>query len=265
MIKLSEQLIVTLAWRNLWRNHRRTTIMLLAIGLGVWAMIVLTALLRGMVDDMVNRSINSLPGHLQIHRDEYLIDPNIAYAFDASPTRLLDFIHSRTDLEWVERLSVASIITSERDFRGVELIGLNPDRESLNRLDLKLLAGEELTPSSDGVMIGSRLAEKLETKVGRRIVLTTQGREDATRERGVRIVGIYSADLASVEERVIYSSLELVQELTQASGLVTEIAVFVGDITSLELVQMELQDRVDDGLVVRNHRQIDSVASPMQG
>ena len=43
----------TLAWRNLWRNYRRTLIMLLAITVGVWAMIFMTALLRGMVDNMV--------------------------------------------------------------------------------------------------------------------------------------------------------------------------------------------------------------------
>ena len=56
-----------LAWRNLWRNHRRTLIMLAAIAVGVWAMIFLTAVLRGMVDDMVRGGIRTLPGHVQVH------------------------------------------------------------------------------------------------------------------------------------------------------------------------------------------------------
>ena len=46
-----------LAWRNLWRNHRRTLIMLLAITLGTWAMIFMTALMRGMVDQMIEDGI----------------------------------------------------------------------------------------------------------------------------------------------------------------------------------------------------------------
>jgi len=64
-----------LAWRNLWRNYRRTLIMLLAIALGAWAMIFMTALLRGMVDDMVKQGIAALPGHVQVHAAAYRDDP----------------------------------------------------------------------------------------------------------------------------------------------------------------------------------------------
>ena len=55
------RVVALLAWRNLWRNHRRTTIMLMAISVGVWAMIFMTALTRGMVDQMVVDGIKALP------------------------------------------------------------------------------------------------------------------------------------------------------------------------------------------------------------
>ena len=57
-------ILMRLAWRNLWRNHRRTLIMLLAITLGTWAMIFMTALMRGMVSQMVADGISALPGHV---------------------------------------------------------------------------------------------------------------------------------------------------------------------------------------------------------
>ena len=63
MIGISMQL----AWRNLWRNHRRTFIMLGAISIGAWAMIFLTALSQGMVTDMVEGGLAVLPGHVQVH------------------------------------------------------------------------------------------------------------------------------------------------------------------------------------------------------
>ncbi len=69
--------MLILAWRNLWRNHRRTLIMLAAITVGVWAMIFMTALMRGMVDDMLLNGIRSLPGEVQIHHPEYRDDPSI--------------------------------------------------------------------------------------------------------------------------------------------------------------------------------------------
>ena len=77
MSRLPFSAVFTLAWRNLWRNHRRTTIMLAAITVGVWAMIFMTALMRGMVDDMILNSIRSLPGEVQIHHPAYRDDPSI--------------------------------------------------------------------------------------------------------------------------------------------------------------------------------------------
>ena len=63
--------LLTLSWRNLWRNHRRTGIMLGAIAIGVWAMIFMTALMRGMVDDMLNQGIHNLPGHIQVQHPDF--------------------------------------------------------------------------------------------------------------------------------------------------------------------------------------------------
>ena len=72
------RVVLRLAWRNLWRNHRRTLIMLAAIVVGTWAMIFMTALMRGMVDDMVKDGISVLPGHVQIHHPAFRDDPTIS-------------------------------------------------------------------------------------------------------------------------------------------------------------------------------------------
>ncbi|HKJ19476.1 MAG TPA: hypothetical protein VJ993_02325, partial [Woeseiaceae bacterium] len=66
-----------LAWRYLWRNHRRTIVMLGAISVGAWAMIFMTALTRGMVDQMIADGISVIPGHVQIHNPDYLDDPSV--------------------------------------------------------------------------------------------------------------------------------------------------------------------------------------------
>ena len=74
----SLRVTLRLAWRNLWRNHRRTLIMLAAVVVGVWAMIFMTALMRGMVDEMVKDGIRTLPGHVQVHHPAYQDDPSVA-------------------------------------------------------------------------------------------------------------------------------------------------------------------------------------------
>ena len=64
-----------LGWRNIWRNPRRTTVIMLAVIIGVWSMIFLGALMRGMLEDMIENGIATLTGHIQVHRKGYREDP----------------------------------------------------------------------------------------------------------------------------------------------------------------------------------------------
>jgi ABC-type lipoprotein release transport system permease subunit len=64
-----------MAWRNLWRNRRRTLVILTAVVIGVWSMICVGALSRGIADQMVQNGIATLTGHLQIHHRGFRSDP----------------------------------------------------------------------------------------------------------------------------------------------------------------------------------------------
>ncbi len=124
------RIILRLAWRNLWRNHRRTLIMLAAIVVGAWAMIFMTALMRGMVDDMVRDGIRALPGHVQIHHPAYRDDPTISNSMMPPNDRLVSALDSEQVVAWTTRVRVPAVVSSERDTRGVTLVGIDPDREN---------------------------------------------------------------------------------------------------------------------------------------
>ena len=123
------RVITLLAWRNLWRNHRRTTIMLMAISVGVWAMIFMTALTRGMVDQMIADGIKALPGHVQIHHPSYRDDPSITNLIPLSDEELAEKFDDAGFKAWASRVRVPAIVTSERDSRGVTLLAIDPVAE----------------------------------------------------------------------------------------------------------------------------------------
>ncbi len=125
----STNVLFMLAWRNLWRNHRRTIIMLSAISVGVWAMIFMTALTQGMVNDMIKDSISALPGHVQVHHPDYRDDPNINNLLPASDAELSAAFAAADFDEWSTRIKVPAVITSERESRGVTLLGIERVRE----------------------------------------------------------------------------------------------------------------------------------------
>ena len=219
--------IFLLAWRNLWRNHRRTLVMLAAITVGVWAMIFMTALMRGMVDDMLLNGIRSLPGEVQIHHPDYRDDPSINNSISAPDDELLKALQGPQVSAWTSRVRVPAVISSERDTRGVILLGIEPETEVQVSFDADTITqGRFLEDSSDsGLVIGARMAEHLETELGKRVVVMSQDPENNIADRGFRIVGIYKAKLASLEETYIYAGRDIVQSMLRIDNSISEIAI----------------------------------------
>ena len=219
--------IYTLAWRNLWRNHRRTLIMLSAITVGVWAMIFMTALMRGMVDDMLLNGIRNLPGEVQIHHPLYRDDPSINNSIPTPDEILLQALRSPQVKAWTSRVRVPAVISSERDSRGMVLLGIEPASELQVSFDENdIIEGRFLTDSNDaGLVIGKKMAERLETSLGKRVVVMSQDPENNIADRGFRIVGIYKAKMASLEETYVYAGRSVIQKLLNIDDQVSEIAI----------------------------------------
>jgi len=236
MTALPFKAIFTLAWRNLWRNHRRTLIMLSAITVGVWAMIFMTALMRGMVDDMLLNGIRNLPGEVQIHHPNYRDDPSINNSIDTPDEKLLKALQSPEVKAWTNRVRVPAVISSERDSRGITLLGVEPASEVQLGFDLdSITEGRFLNDSNDsGIVIGAKMAERLETRLGKRIVIMSQDPENNIADRGFRIIGIYKAKMESLEEMYVYAGLGTVQKLLNLENKISEIAITGDDYRHVE-------------------------------
>ena len=254
-----------LAWRNLWRNHRRTIIMLGAIGVGVWAMIFMTALTRGMVDQMITDSIGVLPGHVQMHHPDYQDDPSIANRISISDADLKDKFDGAGFEAWASRVRVPAIITSERESRGVTLLGVDPAVEhEISFFDYEEVKGRFLNDATDkGIVIGAKLADTLETEIGKRIVLMSQDPDNEIADRGFRIVGLYSANTKAVEEAYAFIGKTTAQKMLHIDGATTEVVFLGDDYRNVEPIYAAVTSAVDDSVSVRPWYEIDTYLGTM--
>ena len=255
----------TLAWRNLWRNYRRTLIMLLAIGVGVWAMIFMTALLRGMVDDMVKQGIGALPGHVQIHAVNYRDDPSVTHTLPDPQGPLLDALNSRQVKAWAGRVKVPAMISSEYDNRGISFLGVDPESELALGFDLSdVIEGRFLSGSDDrGIVVGRKLLQRLETRVGKRVVVMSQDPENAISDRGFRIVGVFKAELESREESIVYAGRDVVQAMLKVGTDVSEIAVLGFDYREPEELALSIRNAVEADSEVLSWLELDPYLGSM--
>jgi ABC-type lipoprotein release transport system permease subunit len=256
-----------LAWRNLWRNMRRTLIMLLAIAVGVWAMIFMTALMRGMVDEMIKDGINSLPGYVQIHHPEYRDDPSIENSLAEPGHALLSVLGGSEVSGWTSRVRVPAMISSERDSRGVTLLGVEPKGEIALGFDPdSIVQGRFLAgPDDKGLVIGRKLLERLETDLGKRVVVMSQDPENNVADRGFRIIGVYEAKLASLEEAFIYAGRSTVQSLLDIEGQVSEIAIGGKDYRQVDSLLHTVRSAAPERTEVLPWMELDSYLGMMMG
>ena len=265
LFNLPLRAVLTLSWRNLWRNHRRTGIMLAAISVGVWAMIFMTAIMRGMVGDMLEQGIRNLPGHIQIHQQGFLDDPSIVNSLASPSGELLAALNDPDTEAWSGRIKVPAVISSERDTRGVMLLGVDPvSEDAITAIAGQVVEGRFLDTVDDkGVVIGLKLAERLETRLGKRIVLMSQDPDNNIAERGFRIVGLYKAKLEALEEINVYAARGTLQKLLKIGDRVTEIAVVDKDMQNIDPLFKRIKAATPAGLETRAWYEIDTYLSTM--
>ena len=257
--------VATLAWRNLWRNHRRTLIMLLAIATGVWAMVFMSALMRGMTDQMVRNGLHTLPGEVQVHHAAYRRDPSVVNSMAPPAGELLQVLDRPPVTAWAARVRVPAVIASERGSRGVTLLGVDPASEGpLDSLPDNIVEGRFLQGIDDrGLVIGASLARRLETRLGKRVVIMSQDLDNNVADRGSRIVGIYKARLPATEDRFVYAGRAVVQDMLDMGVMVSEIAISADDYREVAAWYPDIVAAAGEGLEVKPWNELDTFLGSM--
>ena len=221
-----------LAWRNIWRNPRRTTVILVAVIIGVWSMIFLGALMRGIAVGMVKNGIATLTGHIQIHHQGYRDDPAIEKSIKGGQLLVIEKALSKNlpqDAQWSSRVRVNAIANNARHSSGVTMVGIDPLREAnISFIGSAIFRGRYLAQDdSTGILVGEALLKKFETKIGRKLVLMSQDMEQEIASRAFRIVGVFKAEMESTEKQFVFITRSAGQKMLKLGDGISEIAILL--------------------------------------
>ena len=253
-------LVLQLALRNIWRQRRRNGLVLFAIVVSVGGVFVMNTLARGMEQDFLRFSIENFRGHIKILAPNQLDEPGLRYSIpQATDWAALD----RPEIEaWTPRLRSPAVIMSERETRGVEIVGIDPTRESHSFIHDIVVEGEAIVdPNDQHLLIGRDLAEELKTGLGRRLVVLINGPDDVAIETGFRVLGIFDSETTRYEEAYVLTGLSSLQTITGVDGF-TGVSVYLEDLTRLSEVQTSLVSQLPD-LDVATWAQLDPFTSEM--
>jgi len=223
---------IKLAWRNIFRNKRRTFIAGLAIGIGLAALIYVDALILGMEKNMIDSATSSFMGEGQIHekdfRQEYAVDKTIV-----KHRELIDSLENDPRvLDLSPRVMTLAMATSPANVHAVTMVGIDPEQEKdLSEIDDVIQKGSYLEGADPhDIIIGSKLAEILEVGMGDRLVLTASEAGTGNLSQDLfRVSGIYHFNVRELDRSFAFIRIDKAQGMLGLGDRIHEIALDLKD------------------------------------
>ncbi|MDD5765145.1 MAG: FtsX-like permease family protein [Candidatus Marinimicrobia bacterium] len=199
-------MLIQLAWKNIWRNKKRSLIILSAIAIGLTCGLFASAVMYGMWDTTIRNTIDKELGHYQLHSNEYKAENLIANYIPNGETVIDSLQMQPTTIAVSGRTIVEGIAASPTSSGGVRIIGIDPPDESkVTTLYQYMKQGAYLdTVKANTIIIGEKLAEKLNLKLNSKIVLSFQGLDESIVYSAFRIQGTFSSESSAFDETTVF-------------------------------------------------------------
>lgn len=240
-------ILLNLAWRNLWRNTRRSVIVLTSVAIGVVATVILDTLSRGMIFQMLNNQVGSHVTHMQIHRAGFHKNPVIQNTI-ADPERIETVLWSDPEIVlYSARVVTFGLLSSATNSSGISIVGVDPERErSLTTIRSYIVEGSYLTGAPREIVIGKALAEKLEVGLGDRVVAMASAKDGTMGSELFRVAGLFETFSSEFDKTSVYVPRSSAQAMLELGSEVSEFAMLVTDPDRLAEISKRLRSRLGE-------------------
>ena len=246
--------LAKMAWRNLWRNRRRTTITLSAIVFGVFLSVVMMAAQDQNWADMIRLAARLGAGHVTYQHPEYLDSPTLTRPVQGTDELKRLAAGNPRVIRVVERITGFNMLSTARENIGAGFIAVSPEEEDEETLSLleALVEGEFFESSDDrGIILGERLASNLDVELGSRVVYTLTDKEGEIVSGLARVSGIIRTGSPSVDGGICLLPIGTVREVIgYGPDEAIQVAAFIDDQRVTDRVVANLEGEAPAGVAV---------------
>ncbi len=219
-----------IAWRNLWRNKKRTLITVASIFFGVLLSTLMSSMQEGSYSSMVDNVVKFYSGYLQVQNEEYWDEKTINNTFTPTMELYKKIEGTKGVTNFAPRLESFALASSNEITRGSILFGIVPEEEeNVTGVSKWLSEGEYLKSNDKGILLASGLASYMKINVNDTLVLLGQGYHGVSAAGKYPVRGLISLPNPDLNRQVIYMELNNAQEFFTADNLITSLVIMVED------------------------------------
>lgn len=198
-------MILQLAWRNIWRNPVRSLVIIVSVAFGLFAAIAVLALYDGMLYSRMRTVIDTETGHLQLHNPVFREDMEVQYVIPQQEA-LRDALSKDPAVRAFSlRVLSAAMLATPRGSAGVNVYGVNEnDERNVSRWDRRFRDTVNKLADGRSVVVGKKLASKLDISKGDKLVLTLTGKDGNMVSAALRVRAIYETSNTPLDEVNVY-------------------------------------------------------------
>jgi putative ABC transport system permease protein len=219
-----------LAWRNIWRNKRRTFITMGSVFFAVILSTLMMSIKEGIYARMIEGMVGTYTGYVQVHNENYWTDKSLDDGMVVTDSLEQVVLNTEGATGYVPRIENFALATSKEITKGSMVVGIDPEKEKgYSKMHERISEGEYLSADDKEALVGAGLAKYLKLSVGDTIVLLGSGYHGATAAGKYAIKGIVKFGSPELSKQLVILPMQEAQWFYGASNLITNMVVLMDD------------------------------------
>ena len=245
-------LMPAIAWRNLWRNRRRTWLSAGAVAFAVGLTACAMALQAGVYANQIDSATAFFAGHVQLQQQAFIDDSRFEDTID-DVTPLVRSLESRSGvLSVAPRVEAFALASAEDRSFGTQVLGVDLERERRTVRFFDRVAEGRMAERPGEVAIGSALARNLGVGVGGEVVVLGTGKEGGVAAMAATVTGIFNTGMAEFDRSMMVTPIAVVQEAFGLGDEAHALVVRIADVSDSRAVAAALNADLPPGVVARS-------------
>ncbi len=250
-------MLVKLAWRNIWRQKRRTFLTAAALALALFLSLLTRCMQEGSYAISIDNAARFYTGLIQLQNPEYVQSRSINDLLPMSESFIRPVTQNQNISFYLPRIEAFALAAAGERSKGVMVIGAKPELEDgYSNLSKKVITGNFINQDDNQILIGEGLATYLRINIGDEMVLYGQGYHGQTAAGLYSVKGILHFPMPQIDNQLVYMPLSLAQNLYSTGDRVTEWVLHTSNLKLIKETKSDLTTYFGKKVSVRDWEEL---------